>query len=128
MKVRKVQVAIKSDKQFWQDFKNRVGEFAQAARKGKEVKGRSDTLVFGSLGEIARVLTLRRMELLGIIRRHRPESTRELAALAARDIKNVNEDVRVLELYGLIDTEKTKEPHHRRLTADYERLDLQVYL
>lgn len=128
MKVRKIQVAIKSEEQFWQDFKNRVGEFAQAAQKGKEVKGRPDTLVFGSLVEIARVLTPRRMELLGIIRRHHPESTRELAALATRNLKNVNEDVRALELYGLIDTEKNKGPHRRRLTADYERLDLQVYL
>ena len=129
MKVRKVRVAIKSDKQFWQDFKSRVTEFAQAAQRDKEIKGRSDTLVFGSLAEMAKVLTPRRLELLGAIRRHHPKSVRELAALAGRDIKNVSEDVRMLELYGLIDTDQTKGPRKRkRLAADYERLDLQVYL
>lgn len=128
MKVKKVHIAIKSEERFWQDFKNRVGEFAQAAQKGKEIKGHPDTLVFGSLAEIAQVLTPQRMELLGVIRRHRPESTKELATLAARDIESVDEDVRALELYGLIDTEKNEGPRHGQLTADYERLDLQVHL
>jgi predicted transcriptional regulator len=129
MKVRKVQVAIKSEEQFWRDFKSRVEEFAQAARSRKEMKGRPDTLVFGSLTEMARVLTPRRLELLGFIRRHHPESVRELATLAHRDIKNVSEDVRALEQYGLIDVSKNKGPRNRkRMAADYERLDVQVYL
>lgn len=129
MKVRKVQVALKSEEQFWQDFRNRVETFAHAADKGRKIKGRPDTLVFGSLSEIAKVLTPRRLELLGFIRRHQPESVRELAALAHRDIKNVSEDVCALERYGLIDVDKDKGPRNRkRLVADYERLDLQVYL
>lgn len=127
MKVRKVQVAIKSEEQFWQDFKNRVEDFAQASHKGKEIKSRPDMLVFGSLAEMARALTPRRLELLGLIRRHQPESVRELAALAHRDMKNVSEDVRTLERYGLIDAGKEK-GSRKRLTADYERLDVQVYL
>ena len=127
MKVRKVQVAIKSEGQFWQDFKSRVADFTRAAHKGKEIRGRPDTLVFGSLTEMARALTPRRLELLGLIRRHQPESVRELATLARRDIKNVSEDVRALEQYGLIDVGKGKGPR-KRLAADYERLDVQVYL
>jgi predicted transcriptional regulator len=127
MKIRKVQVAIKSEGQFWQDFKSRVVDLAQAAHTGKEMRGRPDTLVFGSLAEMARALTPRRLELLGFIRRHQPESVRELAALARRDIKNVSEDVRALEQYGLIDVGKGKGPR-KRLAADYERLDVQVYL
>jgi predicted transcriptional regulator len=127
MKARKVQVAIKSEEQFWQDFKSRVADFAQATHKGKELRGRSDTLVFGSLAEMARVLTPRRLELLGLICRHQPESVRELTALAGRDIKNVSGDVRILEQYGLIDVSKDKGPR-KRLAADYERLDIQVYL
>jgi predicted transcriptional regulator len=130
MKIRKVQVAIKSEGQFWQDFKTRVTEFAQSARTGKEVKPHADTLVFDSLAEMAKVLTPKRLELLGLIRRHHPESVRELAAFAGRDIKNVSEDVRVLEQYGLLTVEKNGKTsrHRKRLTADYERLDVQVYL
>ncbi len=130
MKIKKVQVAIKSEDQFWQDFKTRVTEFDHAARAGKEVKARADILVFGSLAEMAKVLTPKRLELLGLIRRHHPESVRELATLAGRDIKNVSEDARLLERYGFIDVEKNgKTSHHRKkLTADYERLDVQVYL
>ncbi len=129
MKIRKVQVAIKSDEQFWQDFKRRVAEFARAAQTGKEMRKYPDALVFGSLAEMARALTPRRLELLGFIRRCHPESVRELAVLAHRDIKNVSEDVRALEQYGLIDVAKDKGPRNRkRLAADYERLDVQVYL
>jgi predicted transcriptional regulator len=130
MKIRKVQVVIKSEDQFWQDFKNRVAEFAQAAHTGKAIKARTDTLVFSSLAEMAKVSPPRRLELLGLIRRHHPESVRELSALAGRDVKNVSEDVRLLEQYGFIDVEQNgKTSHHRKkLTADYERLDVQVYL
>lgn len=66
-------------------------DFAQASHKGKEIKSRPDMLVFGSLAEMARALTPRRLELLGLIRRHQPESVRELAARAHRDMKNVSE-------------------------------------
>jgi predicted transcriptional regulator len=129
MKVRKVQVAIKSEEQFWQDFKSRVAKFAQAAQKGKAMRRRPDSLVFDSLAEMARVLTPRRLELLGFIRRHHPESVRELAALSHRDIKNVSADVRALEQYGLIEVDQDRGPRKRkRLAADYERLDVQVYL
>ena len=129
MKIKKVQVIIENEGQFWQDFKHRVAAFAQAGQKGKEVKTRPDTLVFDSLAEMAKVLTPRRLELLGFIRRHHPESVRELAALARRDSKNVSEDVRALEQYGLIEVDTNKGPRNRkRLAADYERLDVQVYL
>lgn len=129
MKVRKVQVAIKSEDQFWRDFQDRVTAFAQAARKGKAVKEHPDALVFGSLAEMAKVLTPRRLALLGFIRRHHPESVRALAVLAHRDIKHVSGDVRALEQYGLIDVDTDQGPRNRkRLAADYERLDVQVYL
>jgi len=127
MKVRKVQVAIKSEEQFWQNFKSRVKNFTRAASKGKEMEGHVDTVVFGSLTEMARVLSPRRLELLGLIRRHHPESVRELTVLAGRDIKNVSGDVRILERYGFIEVDKDKGPR-KRLAADYERLDIQVYL
>jgi predicted transcriptional regulator len=107
-----------------------VADFAQAAHTGKAVKARTDTLIFGSLAEMAKVLPPRRLELLGLIHRHHPESVRELSALAGRDIKNISEDVRLLEQYGFIDTEQNGKtsPHRKKLTADYERLDVQVYL
>lgn len=127
MKVRKVQVVIKSEEQFWQDFKSRVADFTQAVRTGKEMKGGSDTVVFGSLVEMAHTLTPRRLELLGFIHRHQPESVRELATLVHRDIKNVSDDVRALEQYGFIDVKKGK-GLRKSLAADYERLDVQVYL
>lgn len=126
MKVKKVQVVINTEKQFWQDFQSRLEEFATTAQTGKTIKSRPDRVVFSSLTEMAQVLTPRRLELVGLIGRHQPESVRELAALAGRDIKNVSQDVRLLERYGFIELAAGR-GSRKRPTADYARLDVQVY-
>lgn len=102
---------------------------SSAAQKGKDLPRATPVLSFPSIAEMARTLTPKRLELLRLIRRHRPQSVRQLASLAERDIKNVSTDLRVLENLGLVETqerEASRQP--KRLKSAFDRLDLHVYL
>ena len=60
-----------------------------AAQKGKELTRAILILSFPSLAEMAHTLTPKRLELLRLIRRHRPQPVPQLASLAGRDIKKM---------------------------------------
>lgn len=60
-------------------------------------------LAFQSWKTLARVLTGRRMELLGYVRRHKVTSVRALAKALGRDYSNVHADVRALAAARLLD-------------------------
>ena len=78
---------------------------------------------------MARTLTPKRLELLRLIRRNDPQSVRQLAALAGRDIKNVSTDLKVLENLGLVEAEERESPRQRkRPVSAFDRLDMEVYL
>ena len=61
-------------------------------------------LAFESWDALARLLTRRRMELLGYVRRHDVSSVRALAKAMRRDYSNVHGDVQALTAAGLLDT------------------------
>jgi predicted transcriptional regulator len=63
---------------------------------------RAAGLYFESLEDIRKILTARRLDLLAAILRHRPGSVTELARLVRRDLKNVSEDLALLERLGLV--------------------------
>jgi predicted transcriptional regulator len=54
-----------------------------------------------------KILTPRRLELLHIIKEQRPGSVHELAQLAGRDAKNINDDLAILANVGLLELRKT---------------------
>ncbi len=70
----------------------------QAARRVSRREG----IYFTSIEAARNLLTPSRLALLRMIRRHRPGSIYELAKLLNRDLKNVQEDLRLLEGYGLV--------------------------
>jgi len=86
----------------------------KAVAAGKKVTPRKGTY-FTSLEAARKVLTPKRLQLLRVIRRIRPESVYQLAQLVGRDFKNVHADVQALAAYGLVSLKKTQAG--RRTTA-----------
>jgi predicted transcriptional regulator len=62
---------------------------------------------FTSYEAMRKLLTPRRLELLHIIKEQRPGSVYELAQLAGRDAKNINDDLAILANVGLLELRKT---------------------
>jgi predicted transcriptional regulator len=71
------------------------------AERGETFRERH--LAFESWEALARVLTGKRMELLGYVRRHDVASVRALAKALGRDYSNVHADVQALTAAGLLD-------------------------
>jgi predicted transcriptional regulator len=77
-------------------------------------------LAFESWDTLARVLTSKRMELLGYVRHHTVTSVRGLAKALGRDYSNVHADVRALSAAGLLNTSEGG------LHADYDVIETKI--
>jgi predicted transcriptional regulator len=77
-------------------------------------------LAFENWNTLARVLTGKRAELIGYVRRHDVTSVRQLAAALGRDYSNVHADVKALAAAGLLDTD---DGHIR---ADYDAIETKI--
>jgi predicted transcriptional regulator len=73
----------------------------KAAEQGRTFK-RRDGVYFTSLEAARNFLTKERLALLRAIRTEHPGSIYELAKMVARDLKNVQQDVRLLQRHGLV--------------------------
>jgi predicted transcriptional regulator len=123
VKTRQISVGVKTLKEGLTDFSRAVRQ-AQSGPIPRFPKAR---VYFVSLEAMVRVLTPKRLALLHTIRDRRPHSVYELSRMADRDLKNVQEDVRLLSQAGLIDINRT--PHHRKQATphvDYDNLQLQI--
>ncbi len=89
----KIKPAGKALEGFRQTFK--------ALAAGRRVS-RREGVYFTSIEAARNLLTPNRLALLRAIRTERPGSTYELAKRLKRDLKNVQQDLRLLEEYGLI--------------------------
>jgi len=63
---------------------------------------RREGVYFTSIEAARNLLTPNRLALLRAIRMKRPGSIYELAKITGRDLKNVQDDLRLLERYGLV--------------------------
>ncbi len=83
---------------------------------------------FTSLEAARKFLTRERLALLRTIRTQQPSSIYELARMASRDLKNVQDDIRILERHGLVKI--TKHPRGRRRVkvpqAPFEEIALRI--
>jgi predicted transcriptional regulator len=77
-------------------------------------------LAFESWDTLARVLTSKRMELLGYVRRNHVSSVRALAKALGRDYSNVHADVQALAKAGLLDTTS------KGVRADYDAIETRI--
>jgi predicted transcriptional regulator len=88
------------------------------AERGESFRERH--LAFESWDALARVLTGKRMELLGYVRRHKVASVRALAKALGRDYSNVHADVQALTAAGLLDATEAG------LRADYDAIETKI--
>jgi predicted transcriptional regulator len=89
----------------------RFQETFEAVRAGRNVKAQ-EIVGFTSLEAVRKFLTRERLGLLRTIRTQQPGSVYELARMAGRDLKNVQDDIRILERHGLVKI--TKRPRGSR--------------
>ena len=77
-------------------------------------------MAFESWEALSRVLTGKRMELLGYVRRHEVASVRALAKALGRDYSNVHADVQALSAAGLVTSGEGG------LRADYDAIETRI--
>lgn len=79
----------------------RFKETFKAVEAGRRIRPQ-EIVGFTSLEAARTFLTRERLALLHTVRNRRPGSIYELAKMTGRDLKNVQEDVRILEQHGLV--------------------------
>jgi predicted transcriptional regulator len=79
----------------------RFKETFKAVQAGRHIEPH-EIVGFTSLEAARNFLTRERLALLHTIRNRHPGSIYELAKMTGRDLKNVQEDVRILEQHGLV--------------------------
>ena len=92
------------------------GRVSQGGRGGERV-ARHEGVYFTSIEAARNLLTRNRLALLRAIRATNPGSIYELAKTVSRDLKNVQQDLRILESYGLIRMSTTRRTGKRLAKA-----------
>jgi predicted transcriptional regulator len=100
---------IKPTAEALEEFKDTFTKVAT----GRRVQ-RREGVYFTSIEAARNLLTRNRLALLRAIRTLRPRSTYDLAQRVGRDVKNVQEDLRLLEEYGLVRLGETRGAGKRR--------------
>ena len=114
MKLKWIKIVVQPEEDLFDQVREAFSAASKASRKDKKLPRSTPVLSFPSIKEMARTLTPKRLELLRLIRRNHPQSVRQLASLAGRDIKNVSTDLKVLENLGLVEAEERESPRQRK--------------
>lgn len=104
---------------------NEGGAFNTFFKKFSREKSAFD---FEGLSSVRKLLSNEKARLLHILKKDKPGSIYELAKLLDRDIKSVNEDVKVLERFGFIDmvSEKTGKRQRLRPVLAVEAINIKI--
>ena len=100
----------------------------KAAESRRRV-GRRGGVYFTSIAAARNLLTPNRLALLRAVRSDRPGSIYELAKLVNRDLKNVQDDLRLLARYGLVRMADGKGSGKRRVRvphAVFDQIELKI--
>jgi predicted transcriptional regulator len=90
---------------------------------------RQEGVYFTSIEAARNLLTPHRLALLRAVRSGRPGSIYELAKMVERDLKNVQDDLRLLENYGLIRMTEAVRSGKRRVRvpqAPFDQIELKI--
>ena len=115
---RTLTIRIKPAAEVLKDFR---GTF-KALQAGRPV-GRREGIYFTSIEAARNLLTPNRLALLRAVRAHRPGSIYDLAKRVDRDLKNVQDDLRVLERYGLVSLTNGRGTGKRRVRVPRARFN-----
>jgi predicted transcriptional regulator len=78
-------------------------EAYQAGGSAKPHKG----IYFENLDAFRKILTEKRLELLHVVKREKPDTIHQLARLVGRNVKNVSDDLKHLADLGLVTLDKS---------------------
>ena len=122
MKVKRIDIGIKRLKDSLRDF----AETWKSVESGKKVR-KEKGIYFESIDDMRSVLTNNRLAILRAIRENKPKSVYELSKMLGRNLKNVNEDLKLLAEMGLVTLEATKKDR-KRITphVDYTKITLEI--
>ena len=92
-----LKIRIKSADEALEEFRKTFKD-VEAGHRVRKREG----IYFTSIEAVRNLLTPNRLALLRAVRSGRPGSIYELARMVNRDLKNVQDDLRILETYGLV--------------------------
>ena len=122
MKIRKIEIGIKP-------LKESLHEFATVwdkLQRGGKVEKRNG-IYFESIDAMRKVLTNKRLTILKVIKEEEPNSVYALAKLLGRDLKNVNQDLKMLVDIGLVTVEPVKDDKKRVVPhVEYDKILLEI--
>jgi predicted transcriptional regulator len=122
MKVKRIDIGIKRLEDSLRDF----AETWKSVESGKRVR-KEDGIYFESIDDMRSVLTNNRLAILKVIRENKPQSIYELSKMLGRNLKNVNEDLKLLAEIGLVTLEATKKDRKRIMPhVDYAKITLEI--
>lgn len=122
MKVKKIDIGIKGLTESLKDFATTWKKL----ESGKKVK-KEEGIYFDSIDTMRSVLTNNRLLILKTIRGRKPGSVYVLARMLERDLKNVNQDLKLLADMGLVTLEKTETDKKRVVPhVDYGKILLEI--
>jgi len=122
MKVKNIKIAIKSDKELF----NEIKEVWNKLEKGEKVK-KHEGISFANLDVMRKVLTEERLRILKVIKKEHPSSIYALAKILERDIKNTFDDVQYLAEVGLIELKKSKVGREKITpVVNYDKILLEI--
>src|SRR5438128_8595982 len=90
---------------------------------------RREGVYFTSIEAARNLLTPNRLALLRAVRSGRPGSIYELSRMVNRDLKNVQDDLRILETYGLVrmaDATRTGKRRVRVPRSLFDQIELKI--
>lgn len=98
----------------------------ESARKHKKIQQHVG-ISFESIEGLRNVLTKRRLELLSVVRRKKPQSVYELSKLLNRDLKSVNTDLKVLKENDFVEFKKINHGRQRLIpVVEFDKIDIMV--
>ena len=123
MKVKQLTIGIKSVEEGLQEFVHAV----KTSKGRKVVHKTKEETNFVSLEAFNSFFTPKRMELLKLIHHKHPSSVYELAKIAQRDLKNVQNDVAILARIGLVELEQIYGGRERTVPrVEYDTLRFEI--
>jgi predicted transcriptional regulator len=102
---------------------------AFAAAEQRRPFRRREGVYFTSIEAARNFLTRERLGLLRVIRTRHPRSIYDLAKIVDRDLKNVQQDVRLLERHGLIHLTEKRRGRRSKVkvpVAPFEQIALKI--
>jgi len=123
MNLRKLKIIIEHEKTYHKRMRNNLKKIDS----GKMNSFDEDLLSFQSLDQFRKFITPKRIELLRVIRKDKPDSVYELAKIVKRKTENVNRDLNELGLMGFVELKKEKKIRTKlKPKIDYESIEIKI--